>query len=68
MSPQKLVLLTSDNGVVLAKVTLAQGSPAGEPISTYVVEIGRTKETKAFEKRTDALECFEIEVERATAG
>ena len=64
MPPQRLVLLASDNGVVLSKVTLAEVSPKEKPISTYVVEIARTQESRTFEKRTDALECFEQEAER----
>jgi hypothetical protein len=68
MSPQKLVLLTSDDGaVVLSKVILAPTSPKAEQVSSYVVESSRTAEVLAFVKRAEALECFEEEVERSNA-
>jgi hypothetical protein len=44
MPPERLVLLSSDSGVVLSKVTLAESSPNSQPITTYLVEIASTKE------------------------
>ena len=68
MPPQKLVLLTSDNGaVVLSKVLLPPTSPKAASVSSYVVESSRTAEVMAFIKRAEALECFEEEVERSNA-
>ena len=66
MPPERLILLTSDNGVVLSKVTLSPTAPKAEPISSYVVETPRAPHMMTFAKRTEALECFEQEVERSS--
>ena len=64
MPPSRLVLLTSDNGVTLSKVTLVGSMPKSEVISSYVVESVRTPDIKTFPARSEALEHFEGEVER----
>jgi hypothetical protein len=64
MPADKLVLLRSDNGVTLSKVTLPGGTAKSAGVTSYVVESNRTPEVKAFGTRTDALEHYEEEVER----
>ena len=64
MPPTRLVILTSDNGVTLSKVTLAGCFPKSEVISSYVVESARTPDVKTFPARIEALDHFEVEVER----
>jgi hypothetical protein len=64
MPPERLILL-SENGVVLSKVTLATATPKEEPVSSYVVESSRAPNAMPFAKRAEALECFEEEVARS---
>ena len=64
MPAEKLVLLSSENGVTLSKVTLPSPTPKSTGITSYVVESHRTPDVKAFATRTDALEHYEEETER----
>jgi len=64
MPADRLVLLRSDNGVTLTKVTLPGGTAKAAGVTSYVVESNRTPDVKAFATRTDALEHYEEEVER----
>jgi hypothetical protein len=59
-----LVLLRSDNGVTLSKVTLPGTTVKSSGVTSYVVESNRTPDVKAFATRSDALEHYEEEVER----
>jgi hypothetical protein len=63
MSSERLVLLTSGNGVTLSRVTLPN-TKAKSAVSTYVVESHRMPNAKAFGTRTDALDYYEEEIER----
>jgi hypothetical protein len=67
MPADKLVLLRSDNGVILSKVTLALGKWLSEMagVTSYAVESNRTPDVKASATRADdAPEHYEEEVER----
>ena len=64
MPAERLVLLRSDNGVTLTKVTLPGAPAKAAGVTSYVVESNRTPDVKAFATRTDALEHYEEEVER----
>ena len=64
MPADKLVLLRSDNGVTLYKVTLPSVTIQSAGVTSYVVESKRTPDVKTFATHTDALEYYQAEVER----
>jgi hypothetical protein len=64
MPPEKLVL-RSNNGVTLSKVTLPSATAKSTGVTSCVVESNRTPNLKTFATRTDALEYYKEEVGRS---
>jgi len=64
MQPDKTILLTSNNGVTLWRVTPPRQKSRKPSAASYVVESNRTPKAKTMTTCTDALEYYEDEVDR----